>query len=1174
MHRSLLTGPCGRNLQLILIALATLGSANRSALAQRDLTELPKPDPVAEVAAMKAAEGAAVNLYAADPDIRKPIQINFDSLGRLWVASSEVYPQIKPGEVANDKILVLQDSDGDGVCDTSRVFADGLLIPTGVIPDEQGGAYVAASTELLHFADTDGDGKADKRRVVLSGFGTEDTHHLIHTLRWGPDGCLYFNQSIYIHSHIETTFGTRHLDGGGIWRYRPDTGELSVVSRGLVNPWGHAFDAHGESFATDGAGSEGINYIFPDSVFVTSPGEVRWLPGMNPGSPKHCGLEVISGGHFPDDWWGDFVTSDFRGHRVCRFTIRPGGSHFTSRQQPEIVTSSHIAFRPIDARLGPDGALYIADWYNPIIQHGEVDFRDERRDRERGRIWRVHFPDRALDVRPNFASASTESLIELLEHRSLAVRQFARQHLWLRVRDQSTEVLTAVTRWRDGAPNATTRGTRALEHQWLGEVVGKFSQDSFELVTNAEPSVVSRTSLRSAVRSAGHSDPLVSARLIEAALGDHAPSRLEAVVALGQVGAGASSVKASETLIAVAQRLGEEGNLDPVLDFALWQSLRKLSGTWIAALQENRLNWQPHGNGLAYAVTAAANSSAADAVTPLLGDKSLDEGLKRSLIAAIAVSGEPATLGKLLGLAIGELPVESRPSPLSAIAINILERLIDRSGRDRTVPEGAALLLSTRFPTTKSLPIDSHAKNVVIAAAGQWNVAPLMDTLLELAAADEPDASLVPAIRALGRFESTPAKNELARWANQGNRLGNPVAAIEATVSMVSHQPDRTAEAAVRLLAELDDHNAANQLLLALRSNQAISSKIAEQLTSTVLPTERAQSLLSAVRNAGGNELLEKAIHTSGRLDKAGWELTPELSTEIVAASAGRGDAGRGETVYRRISLQCINCHAIGSAGGLVGPNLISLGSSSQPDYIVESLLSPDARLKEGYNTLSVLTDDGRATSGIPIGRTDSSLRLRLADGQEIEIPMDSIEQEQPGKSLMPAGLVDSLTKDELVDLVAFLRALGREPAFTVSIDPIVRGFETLTFTKEAHQRLNRTSTDSAATDDPAFQWRPITTRVSGELPIAELDGFKQHGNTPLTSFVRFSVLVPEGQPAPRIELPTEAVNVWVNGKPTPVQEVNSLKLPSGLHRIVVSINREAFREDFRVRLGQAPEDN
>lgn len=1174
MHRSFLTGPCGRNLPFVLIALATLGSASQPALAQRELTELPKPDPVAEIAAMKAADGAAVNLYAADPDIRKPIQINFDSLGRLWVASSEVYPQIKPGEVANDKILVLEDSDGDGVCDISTVFADGLLIPTGVIPDEQGGAYVAASTELLHFADTDGDGKADKRRVVLSGFGTEDTHHLIHTLRWGPDGCLYFNQSIYIHSHIETAFGTRHLDGGGIWRYRPDTGELSVVSRGLVNPWGHAFDAHGESFATDGAGSEGINYIFPDSVFVTSPGEVRWLPGMNPGSPKHCGLEVISGGHFPEAWWGDLVTSDFRGHRVCRFTVRPGGSHFTSRQQPEIVTSSHIAFRPIDARLGPDGALYIADWYNPIIQHGEVDFRDERRDRERGRIWRVHFPDRALDTRPNFASASTENLLDLLEHQSLAVRQFARQHLWLRVKEHAPEVLTAVTRWRDAAPDATTRGTRALEHQWLGEVVGKFAKDSFERVANAEPSIVSRTSLRSAIRSAGLNDPLVSARLIDAALGDHAPSRLEAVVALGQVGSEAPAVKASETLIAVAQRLGEEGNLDPVLDFALWQSLRRLSGTWIEALRESRLNWQPHGQGLAYAVTAAANSAAADAVTPLLGDTGLDEGLKQSLIAAIAVSGEPATLGKLLSLAIGDLPAGSRPSTLPPIATNILERLIERSGRDRTIPQDAARLLSTRFPNTQSLPTDPHAKNVVIAAIGQWNVAPLMDTLIELTAADEPGDSFVPAIRALGRFNSPRAKNELVRWASRGNKLGNPLAAIEATVAMVPHQPDRTAEAAARLLAELDDNNTASQLLLALRSNQAVSAKLAEQLTSAALPTERARTLLSAVRNAGGNEPLEKAIHAAGKLDKVGWELTPELSTEIVAASAGQGDATRGEIVYRRASLQCINCHAIGSAGGLVGPNLISLGSSSQPDYIVESLLSPDARLKEGYNTLSVLTDDGRATSGIPIGRTDSSLRLRLADGQEVEIPSDSIEQEQPGKSLMPAGLVDSLTKDELVDLVAFLRALGREPAFTVSTDPIVRGFETLTFTKEAHQRLNRTSTDSAATDDPAFQWRPITTRVNGTLPVEELDSFKQHGNTPLTSFVRFSVVVPEGQAAPRIELPTEAVNVWVNGKPTPVHEINSLQLPSGPHRFVVSINREALSQEFRVRVAQASEGN
>ena len=394
-------------------------------LAQNDLQVIPEPDPVAEVAAMKVDPLASVNLFAADPDIRKPIQMNFDSTGGLWIASSEVYPQIQPGEVANDKIIVLRDTDGDGATDSQTVFADGLLIPTGVLPDGPNAAYVVDSTRLVYLEDTDGDGKSDRERVIISGFGTEDTHHLVHTLRWGPDGCVYFNQSIYIHSHIDTPDGTKRLDGGGIWRYRPSTNRLDVFSKGFINPWGHQFDSVGESFVTDGAFFEGINYAFPDSVFVTSPGATRWLSGLNPGSPKHCGLEILSGTHVPPSWAGMLVTNDFRSHRVCRFEVKPAGSGYLSRQQPEIITTPHVAFRPIDARMGPDGALYVADWYNPIIQHGEVDFRDDRRDRTHGRIWRVSFPGRELDNWPSFDTASVGELVQLLEDPALPVRQFS-----------------------------------------------------------------------------------------------------------------------------------------------------------------------------------------------------------------------------------------------------------------------------------------------------------------------------------------------------------------------------------------------------------------------------------------------------------------------------------------------------------------------------------------------------------------------------------------------------------------------------------------------------------------------------------------------------------------------------------------------------------------------------
>ena len=206
---------------------------------------------------------------------------------------------------------MLEDSDKDGKADTRTVFAEGLLIPTAVLPGN-GGVYVGNSTEIIHLKDTDGDGKSDHRTVVLSGFGTEDTHHIIHTPRWGQDGLMYFNQSIYIHSHIETPWGVSRLMAGGIWQFNPLAVKLDVVSRGLVNTWGHSMDDWGQSFATDGAGGDGINYIFPGVAGVTAYGTKHLLRGMNPGQPKLCGLETVSGTHFPEKYRGLLVANDFR----------------------------------------------------------------------------------------------------------------------------------------------------------------------------------------------------------------------------------------------------------------------------------------------------------------------------------------------------------------------------------------------------------------------------------------------------------------------------------------------------------------------------------------------------------------------------------------------------------------------------------------------------------------------------------------------------------------------------------------------------------------------------------------------------------------------------------------------------------------------------------------------
>ncbi len=425
----------------------------------------PQPVPTFEV-----ADGFEVSLWAENPQLHKPIGMNWDPQGRLWIASSEVYPQIKPGQPATDSVVVLEDTRGSGKADKATVFADGLLIPTGVLPDGTGGCYVAASSQLLHFGDKDQDGKADQREVVLSSFGTEDTHHNLHTLRWGYDGRLYMNQSIYTHSHIETPQGVMRLNSGGIWRFDPETWKLEVFCKGGCNPWGHHWDQWGNHFFTDGAGFKGVYHAMEGATYFTYSDMRREAESISPGNyPKFASLEVVHSPNFPNDWQGSLITCDFRAHRVVRFSLSDVGSSFQTHEMPDLLRSTNVTFRPIDVRFGPDGALYIADWSNPIIQHGEVDFRDPRRDKEHGRIWRVAAKGRpladAMGMRKTARESKTEALLPLLLSPNAFHQASARRLLAIK----GVEVLPAADAWVKKQTDPRAR----LELVWLHEAVGR-----------------------------------------------------------------------------------------------------------------------------------------------------------------------------------------------------------------------------------------------------------------------------------------------------------------------------------------------------------------------------------------------------------------------------------------------------------------------------------------------------------------------------------------------------------------------------------------------------------------------------------------------------------------------------------------------------------------------------
>src|SRR5438105_351275 len=225
----------------------------------------------------------------------------------------------------------------------------------------------------------------------------------------------------------------------------PSTYRLEVFTKGGCNPWGHAWDDYGNSFFTDGAGFQGISYCVPGAMYFTYAGARRELQSISPGNyPKFASLEVVRSPQFPDDWQGDFITCDFRAHRVVHFKYSEAGAGFQTKEMPDLLRSTNVTFRPIDVKFGPDSALYIADWSNPIIQHGEVDFRDPRRDKEHGRIWRVTAKGRVVAKKENLAKLKITELLDRTLSKNGWEQEQARRVLRLRDRDK---VFSELNQW-------------------------------------------------------------------------------------------------------------------------------------------------------------------------------------------------------------------------------------------------------------------------------------------------------------------------------------------------------------------------------------------------------------------------------------------------------------------------------------------------------------------------------------------------------------------------------------------------------------------------------------------------------------------------------------------------------------------------------------------------------
>lgn len=478
-------------------------------------------------------EGFEVSLWASEvdfPNLENPVQFAFDAQGQMWVTTMPSYPMYLPGTPVDDKVLILADTNGDNKADKETIFARGLHVPTG-IELRDGGAFVAQQPNLVFLKDTNGDDVADVSQLRLHGFDSADSHHSISAFELGPGGELYFQEGTFHHSQIETPYGPRHVANAAVFRYEPRAEKLDVyISYDFANPWGHCFDKWGQNFVADASG--GANYVAaPFSGDLDHP---RKHPGLKQFLVKQwrptCGCEIVSSRNFPEEMQGDYLLNNCIGFQgVLQYRMKDEGSGFFADPVDPLLRSSDPNFRPVDLQFGPDGALYVLDWFNPLVGHMQHNLRDPNRDKTHGRIWRITYTKNKTVEPAQIAKAPIGDLLNLLKTYEDRTRFRVRRELGER---PTPEVVGAVDKWVQKLDQSDEHYERfLLEAYWVKQWHDVVDEPLLGLLLTAEDARVRAAAVRILCYQRDRVAQAL-ARLQSAVNDEHPRVRLEAIRAL------------------------------------------------------------------------------------------------------------------------------------------------------------------------------------------------------------------------------------------------------------------------------------------------------------------------------------------------------------------------------------------------------------------------------------------------------------------------------------------------------------------------------------------------------------------------------------------------------------------------------------------------------------------
>ncbi len=958
------------------------------------------------------ADPFQLDTIASEPEIRQPLYMTFDERGRIWVVQYLQFPfpaglkvvshdrfwrvqydrfppPPPPGHIpGRDRVTILEDRDGDGRYETQKDFVNGLNICSAALPG-RGGVWVLNPPYLLFYPDADRDDVPDGPPAVhLEGFGLEDLHSVSNSLLWGPDGWLYgctgSTTTATIRQPGKEGPGL-HFKGQSIWRYHPGKQIFELFAEGGYNNFGLAMDAKGRLYTGTNGSLIGVHYVqggyyrktWGKHGPLTNPYAFGFFPAMEDHSSKarlSQAMIVYDGGQLPDAYEGTLITARVLRRRLDVCDLESRGSTYAARERETILSSPDVHFRPVDLKAGPDGAIYIADWYDRNVTWN-VSAENDGTDRSTGRIYRLGRTGTAPAEPFDLSLLSGPELVDLLLTDNKWQRQMAQRLLRER---KDASLIPRLEKLL-----ATSAGQPALEALWALRASGGFS-------------------LESALRSLDHRDPFVRIWTIRL-LGDDGElnpplrKRLQVLAAdethpqvRSQLSSSVKRFPLADALPVLSVLLEKSEDLaDPHIPLLLWWAVE-------AKLREGPnevLHWVRQQ-------IPAATPLMNQVILPRLGQRFTVERNREDLVTCHRLLELELTPEQVRSLAQGMIQ-GLRGAPLDRCPPRLLRKVEQLSSRlpsestllDLAIRLGSAMAVDRVLARFEDPSLTEESRIAFIHTLAECRIGGGLDLLL-----DSFRHGASPEIRAeaLGALHDFPEE-----------RVAH---------SLLEYFPDADAELRPKLLHLLASRVSWARLLL-------------DRIDSALIPeTAASRGLLVRIASLEDEEINRRLYGRWGRIRQNPQEKLARMSAVRSMLTRGRGSSELGADLFREL---CSSCHRFRGVGTQVGPDLTQIDGMER-DALMEAIVDPGSSILPDFMGFVLTVDrDGTGAEpqlleGLVLEENPRTTTIVDSSGSQIQVPSPAIlHKEAMQESIMPDGLLHNLDEEQIRDLFAYLR--GRD---------------------------------------------------------------------------------------------------------------------------------------------------